>query len=369
MKSITQIVGGKQGLFEGFHELQQFFEEHLGGEQRNFILILQVIESCSPRLIHTYRGVGRKAYDYMNFFRAFFAVNHFGIPNMKALVETLRSDPNLRQLCGFKKVPSRSTFSRRLNDISKADVLNDILDELVKQAYKDLPVIHICRDSTAIESRESPKEKTKGTVPKALKKRERRPKDAPKTIKEPTVLAQQAKKDISEITRELNQECAWGCKKNSQGKVSYWKGYKLHLDVTDTGFPVSAFVSGANVHDSQAAILLEKMTMGKVRHLYSVMDAAYDAKDIKQFIRRHRRVPVIDPNSRNDKICAPLDPAKQERYKIRTTVERAYSHLKDNLIPGKIYVKGNRKVTFVLMIAVLCLAAQKYLHYFKPCLA
>jgi hypothetical protein len=36
-----------------------------------------------------------------------------------------------------------------------------MLDRLVKKAYGKLPVIHICRDSTAIESRERPKEKIK----------------------------------------------------------------------------------------------------------------------------------------------------------------------------------------------------------------
>jgi hypothetical protein len=108
--------------------------------------------------------------------------------------------------------------------------------------------------------------------------------------------------------------------------------------------------------------------MGKVRHLYSVMDAAYDAREIKRFIRRRRRVPIIDPNPGRGKDSVPLDPAKRERYKIRTTVERTYSHLKDNLIPKKIYVKGVQKVSFVLMLAVLCLAAQKYLHYFNPCI-
>jgi hypothetical protein len=32
--------------------------------------------------------------------------------------------------------------------------------------------------------------------------------------------------------------------------------------------------------------------------------------------------------------------------------------LKDNLIPEKIYAKGACKATFILMVAVLCLAAQ-----------
>jgi len=52
----------------------------------------------------------------------------------------------------------------------------------------------------------------------------------------------------------LPQACAWGCKKNSQGNLAYWKGYMLHLDVTDTGIPVMAMVTAANVHDSQVAI-------------------------------------------------------------------------------------------------------------------
>jgi hypothetical protein len=366
MKSITQIAGGKQGLFEGFHEIQRFFEEHLSGEHKNFMFVLQIIESLSPLFIHPYKGIGRRAYEYMNFFRAFFALCHFKIADMKTLVRTLPSDPNLRQLCGFRKVPSRATFSRRLNNFSKADILDAILDALVKEAYGKLPVIHICRDSTAIESRERPEGKGGTDEKKPPKKRGRRPRGALKPIPEPTVLASQSKKTISEIQGGLNHICAWGCKKNSRGNVSYWKGYKLHLDVSDIGFPISACVTGANVHDSQVAIVLEKMTMKKVRHLYSIMDAAYDAEEIKKFIRRRRRVPIIDPNPRRNKNYIRLDPAKQERYKIRTTVERAYSHLKGNLIPQKLYVKGHTKITFILMLAVICLAAQKYLQYFNP---
>ncbi len=63
---------------------------------------------------------------------------------------------------------------------------------------------------------------------------------------------------------ELNSSCAWGCKKNSEGHTSYGKGYKLHLDITDFGIPVTAIVTGANVHDSQLAIPMEKLTSGKI---------------------------------------------------------------------------------------------------------
>jgi hypothetical protein len=62
------------------------------------------------------------------------------------------------------------------------------------------------------------------------------------------------------------------------------------------------------------------------------MDAAYDAKTIHDFILSRERIPVIDPNNRGNENRPPPDPGKQERYKIRTAVERSNSHLKDSFI-------------------------------------
>jgi hypothetical protein len=42
--------------------------------------------------------------------------------------------------------------------------------------------------------------------------------------------------------------------------------------------------------------------------------------------------------------------------------KQANSHLKASLIPRSIYVMGYKKVTSVLMVAVACLAALKYLQ-------
>jgi hypothetical protein len=162
----------------------------------------------------------------------------------------------------------------------------------------------------------------------------------------------------------IGKECTWRCKKNSGGNVSFCKGYKPHLDVSDTGFPLTAVVTGANVHGSQLAIPMEQLTEMKMPFCYSLMDSAYNSKTIDEYIRTPGRIPVIEPNKRKVNDRPPLDPAKQERYKMRTTVERANSHLKDSLIPRSIYVKGYKKVSFVLMAAVLCLAALKYLQLF-----
>jgi IS5 family transposase len=261
-------------------------------------------------------------------------------------------------------VPGKATFSRALEFLSEQGILEQTLDGMVSMAHKDLVVYHVNRDSTAIEAREKVVKKAEEKAPEPAKKRGRPAKDAPKAPKEPTVIEKQAKQDAKTSLEGIDKECAWGCKKNSEGNVSFWKGYKLHLDVSDTGFPLTAVVTGANVHDSQLAIPMEQLTEMKVPFCYSLMDSAYDSKVIDEYIRSHGRIPIIYPNKRKDNDRPPLDPAKQERYNIRTTVERANSHLKDSLIPHSIYVKGYKKVSFVLMAGVICLAALKYLQLF-----
>ena len=83
------------------------------------------------------------------------------------------------------------------------------------------------------------------------KRKRGRPRKGEVRQKEPTRLRRQLSMKSGKAFRELNSNCAWGCKKNSQGKVQAWKGYKLHLDVTDMGIPTAALVTGADVHDSQ----------------------------------------------------------------------------------------------------------------------
>jgi hypothetical protein len=112
------------------------------------------------------------------------------------------------------------------------------------------------------------------------------------------------------------------------------------------------------------AIPLEKLSESKVFFCYSLMDAAYDSSVIDSFIRSRERITIIDPHNRGSESRPPLDSAKKERYKKRTEVERANSILKDWPLPGKLYVKGHAKVSFVLFSAVLCLAALRMIRYF-----
>jgi IS5 family transposase len=350
MKSITEILGGCQMVFGISYDIQEIFEGYVTNEHRTFIQILQVIEEVLPVCDRPGSLLGRKSYDEMAMIRSCLAKQFFNIATVTALRNRLLSDPSLRQICGFSVVPSEATFSRRYASYAQMRLMEKTLGPLVSSHLEGRIVGHISR-ATNTKKEVKPKGKRgrpkKGTEPRDKKQ---------------SVLEKQLAQTTEQAIDELNTLCSWGCKRNSQGNNNYWKGYKLHLDVTDSGIPISAIVTGANVHDSQAAIPLERMSSERVTHLYSLMDSAYDAKPIKDFIITNGRIPIIDPNKRR-KQQRVLSPAEKQRFKIRSTVERSNAHLKDWLIPSKIMVRGPDKVTHILMTGVLCLAAIKILQY------
>ena len=363
MKTINETIGGAQALLDISFDIQRCFEEILSEKHKTFLQIIRVLEEAQKPLLRPYAGIGRKPIQYTPFMRSMWAKSFFGIDKTSELIVRLKSDPNLRILCGFKKVPGKASFSRAFSCLSKTKIAQETLDTLVSDTHADRVVYHVCRDSTAIKAREKrPPKKAK-----KMKYRPGRPKKGEirpgKLEKLPNVLKRQVQEPLEVSLENVPKTYSCGCKKNSKGNVSFWYGYKLHLDVSDYGFPLSAVVSSAHVADSQVALILEKMTEKKVQSCYSLMDSAYDAAVIKAFIEERGRVPIIEPNP-NYRFSQPLDPAKKDRYKIRTTVERAYSYLKDNLIPKTIYVKGYDKVSFVLMSAILCLAALRTLQCF-----
>ena len=96
----------------------------------------------------------------------------------------------------------------------------------------------------------------------------------------------------------------WGTKKNSKGYRDTWVGYKLHIDVADGQIPVSCILTSASLHDSQAAVPLATLSAQRVDNLYDLMDAAYDAVQIREHSRALGHVPLIDINPRRDKALA-----------------------------------------------------------------
>ncbi len=73
-----------------------------------------------------------------------------------------------------------------------------------------------------------------------------------------------------------------------------WNGYKLHADVSDGGIPLSAILTSASLHDSQAAIPLAQKSAERITNLYDLMDAAYDAPQIRVYSIALRHIPIID---------------------------------------------------------------------------
>lgn len=363
MTTITQMLGGAQILLGISYDLQECFEHYLTDDQRAFLSMLRLLSEYQPALERSGATTGRPAYEDEPFLRAFLAKSFFRIPTNDDLRKRLIADSNLKQICGFTEVPSAATFSRRLAFLSKGALLVRMLNELGADFHKDRIVGHISRDSTAIAAREAPSNRKRDVVQKPKRKRGRPRKGEIRPGKKPSRIERQVRMKPGQAIAELNASCAWGCKTNSQGNVMSWKGYKLHLDVTDLGIPVTAVVTGANVHDSQVAIPLEKWTERKIDFLYSVMDSAYDAAAIANYIREKGRVPLIDPNKRRGAERTTFTPAEKERFKVRTTVERANSHLKDWLLPAQLFVRGSAKVSFILMCGVLALAALKILQY------
>jgi hypothetical protein len=370
MKTITEIIGGAQGLPDIPFDSRDVFEEYLTDEYKTFLHMLRVLEEAQQPITRGYAGTGRIPYQYQPFLRCAWAKCFFRIDTTTELIVRLKNDPNLRLLCGFKRVPGRSSFSRNFAALSGTALMSETLDTLVRDAHRGRTVYHVSRDSTAIEAREKVKKKPRKEEKKEKKRRGRPKRGENRPPKPENVLERQVHESAEKSLSDIDTACAHGCKKNSHGVTRFWTGYKLHLDVSvavqphDTGFPLSAFVSGANVHDSQLAIPLEKLTERKIFFCYSLTDAAYDSTVIDNFIRSRERIPIIDPNNRGSEYRPPLDPAKKERFKMRTEVERANSILKDRLLPGKLYVKGHSKVSFVLFSAVVCLAALRTLQYF-----
>ena len=55
---------------------------------------------------------------------------------------------------------------------------------------------------------------------------------------------------LAEILAELPRVCETGVKRNTQGYQKKWNSYKLHIEVTDGGIPVSPLLTSASLHDS-----------------------------------------------------------------------------------------------------------------------
>ncbi|MEK7994039.1 MAG: transposase [Planctomycetota bacterium] len=336
----------------------------LSDKERQFVRIVAAAEVERFMTPYQWQLLGRKPEDRLPVAKAFIAKSVWNFTTTRALLDYLENCPSLRRLCGWDsawEIPSESTFSRAFAAFATGALPQKIHEAMVCKHLGPKLVGHISRDSTAITGREKPVKK-EPKAPKAQKKRGRPRKDEPPRIKEPTRLMLQGGRTLAENLADLPQVCDAGCKRNSQGYQETWRGYKLHLDCADGDIPVSAILSSASLHDSQAAIPLAQMTAARIRNLYDLMDSAYDAPQIEAFSQQLDHVPLIDPNPRRGEKKRELDPAAKRRFGERSTVERVNSNLLENFGGTFVRVRGSVKVMCHLMFGVLALTAAQLFH-------
>jgi hypothetical protein len=402
----------RQQLTQFAHILQNHLfpavEEAVGeldDTARRLVAVLELIPLA--RFVPASRGwIGRPAKDRLAIACAFVAKSVYGFPLTRQLLDRLQQDAQLRRICGWEhahQVPHESTFSRAFAEFAQMELPQFVHEALIASTQKDRLIGHIARDSTAIEARERFPEEGPKPVSKAKQKADRERKLARrKPLVEATQPSQLALKKRSprgpygpnkqyrggkrpyqpnpqsrlhrqrsmalpQMLADLPRQCDLGGKKNSQGNTDWWRGYKLHLDVADGQIPISAILTSASLHDSQAAIPLASLTAQRVTNLYDVMDAAYDATEIHEHSRSLGHVPIIRPVKRQHQEipfsgrekweAREMTPAEQSRFRERTMVERVNARLKDEFGGRQIRVRGAAKVMAHLMFGVLALTA------------
>ena len=347
----------------------------LGARYQCFISVLELVR-VEQHLPCCRSLRGRPQQDRAALARAFIAKAVFQIDTTRALRERLANDRALRRLCGWESIralPSEATFSRAFGEFAEGALPSRLHEALITDTMAEQLVGHVSRDATAIEGRE--KATPKPQQPAKPKRKRGRPRKGEERPPEPSRLQRQQQMTLPEMLDDLPQACDVGTKRNAKGYKESWIGYKLHLDVADGGIPLSGILTSASVHDSQVAIPLATMTAARVTNCYDLMDAAYDAAEIRAHSESLGHVPIIDVNPRNSaarkrelqqeakarRTVGHVD-AKEERYRERSTVERVNARLKDEFGARQVRVRGHRKVLCHLMFGILVLTVDQLLR-------
>ncbi len=375
-------------ISRGLHQIQRTFfpdlEHEAGPIPKTLIKLSYILQTicCQEIPLPEQCWTGRPPKSRRAILNAFIAKAFLGMPTTKHLIERLQSDNHLRLLCGFefrRDIPSESVFSRTFATFAQTTLPERIHEQLIKSVYAEEMTLHICRDSTAVASREKPLKKPKTAVmtgePIIKKRRGPRRKGEARPIKEPSRVEKQLKMTLAEMLNELPKSCDRGGKLNSKGFGESWDGYKLHVDTADRGIPVSLILTSASVHDSQVAIPLATMTAQRVQNFYDIMDSAYYLKEIEDHSRWLNHIPLIDINPRrNSELKDALEsehkarktlhwkPAEAIRYEERSGSERTNARLKDEFGINTLRVRGHAKAFCHLMFGALVVTADQLIR-------
>lgn len=240
------------------------------------------------------------------------------IPTVKDLVKRLVNDPLFRLDCGFlvsDTVPSEATYSRMIDAISQSNIMDTMQDQFVLLAFTEgfLDDLHLAYDATHFDAQDAskPSEKKESTPKKrGRKSKEERASWLAEQQEIESTLTTYEKKLVEQVMIPTNTlwqdvpiEPQWGIKKNSDGKNTFWYGFKGHLAVsTKSQYIVALLMSSGNLNDSKAAIPLLKKVNDLIPNHFTtaIFDAGYDYEPIyRQALNQTMRV-VIPYNVRRE---------------------------------------------------------------------
>lgn len=321
---------------------------NLDKAHREFIAICAAVHEDFPAAKFAWCGNGKPPVSRWSYFKAYMAKAKWNFRTTSALIGELAARPVLRRLCGFEDagdIPAESTFSRVFALFDADETVQKVFAKFIGRTFEGALIHHASIDAMAVHAREKPAAPATGS-PKPGSRLETQP-----------------QKDADENLRELPTQCDVGVKRNSKGFKESWRGYKLHLAVADGDIPVAMWLTSASLHDSQAAIPLMQKAAEVCPSLYHLMDAGYDAAQIRDYSRAIGSVPIIPANPRRlGAGNAPeLEPDRAERFKNRSAVERVNSHLEDGHGGRSVYVRGHGKVFLHLAFGVLVIAVEQVL--------
>lgn len=337
--------------------------EPLSEKEQQFVQVVTLMNVQQYACNYKWKGIGRKPADRISLLKAFIAKAVYNFETTEILIEHLKEAKNIRRLCGWEysfQVPSAPTFSRAFEQFSADNLGVKIHEGMVTDNCGTKLAGHVSTDSTTISAREKSAKKEK-KEPQPKRKRGRPRKDEIVPTKPLTRLEIQPSRTLEENLADLPKVCDVGTKIDSKGHKTSWIGYKLHIDTIDGDIPVSAILTSASLHDSQAAIPLSQMTSKRITNLYDLKDSAYDAEAIKEFSRKLGHVPIIEHNPRRGEKTE-MSPAEKKRYCERSGAERVNSNLKDNHGGSKIRVKGAAKIMTQLMFGLIVITATQLIR-------
>jgi len=374
-KMWNKILNLEKTLFPALKEELRL--EELSSKEQKLIKILDFAQIENNITVVSITNTPK---DRVEIARAFIAKSVYNIQTTRDLIDRLHHDKTLRILCGWRyknSIPSESKFSRVFKELSDMKIAQKAHKQFIKEYLNEKTFFYNASDSTKIPLREKPV-KIEKEKPKA-KKRGRPKKGEIKKPTKPTILQQQIKmQSVEEKLSLVSTDCGVGRKQNSKGNYETWIGGKLHISVVDGDIPITSIYSSANVHDSSVALPLMQETSKRVKYLYDLQDAGYDANIIREYSINLGHRPIIDINPKNSqnlkdkielikhekrsfKLFNLQQDLDKEHYNQRSMVERVNKYLKEDFGCKTIYYQGATKVASVLAFGILSICIHQSL--------